>query len=63
VLHRLEHGDGGSADLDLLHSVASNIEGNTVCALGDAAAWPVRFTIERFRGELEAEIRAKSSHS
>ncbi len=59
VLHRLEHGEGSSADLDLLHSVACNIEGNTVCALGDAAAWPVRFTIERFRGELEEEIRAK----
>jgi len=60
VLHRLEHGEGTSADLDLLHSVACNIEGNTVCALGDAAAWPVRFTIERFRGELEEEIRAKA---
>jgi NADH-quinone oxidoreductase subunit F len=60
VLHRLEHGEGSSADLDLLHSVACNIEGNTVCALGDAAAWPVRFTIERFRGELEAELGAKS---
>jgi NADH-quinone oxidoreductase subunit F len=59
VLHRLEHGEGASADLDLMHSVACNIEGNTVCALGDAAAWPVRFTIERFRGELEEEIRAK----
>ncbi len=56
VFHRLESGEGKSADLDLLHSVASNIEGNTVCALGDAAAWPVKFTIERFRGELEAEL-------
>jgi NADH-quinone oxidoreductase subunit F len=56
VFHRLENGEGKSADLDLLHSVAGNIEGNTVCALGDAAAWPVKFTIERFRSELEAEI-------
>jgi NADH-quinone oxidoreductase subunit F len=61
VLHRLEHGEGSSEDFDLLHSVACNIEGNTVCALGDAAAWPVRFTIERFRDELEAELRAKTA--
>ena len=57
VLHRMEAGQGESKDLDLLHSVANNIEGNTVCALGDAAAWPVRFTIERFRDELEAELK------
>jgi len=57
VLHRLLEGDGTSKDLDLLHSVAKNIEGNTVCALGDAAAWPVKFTIERFRSELEAELQ------
>ena len=60
VFHRLEHGEGKSADLDLLHSVACNIEGNTVCALGDAAAWPVKFTIERFRNELEEELRIKN---
>jgi len=56
VLHRLEHGQGRSEDLDLLHSVACNIDGNTVCALGEAAAWPVKFTIERFRTELEEEL-------
>jgi NADH-quinone oxidoreductase subunit F len=61
VLHRLEHGEGKSEDFDLLHSVACNIEGNTVCALGEAAAWPVRFTIERFRAELEAELHAKAA--
>jgi NADH-quinone oxidoreductase subunit F len=57
VFNRMLAGEGSSKDLDLLHSVANNIEGNTVCALGDAAAWPVKFTIERFRTELEAEIR------
>ncbi len=56
VFHRLLDGEGEPKDLDLLHSVAKNIEGNTVCALGDAAAWPVKFTIERFRDELEAEL-------
>lgn len=56
VFHRLLAGQGSSKDLDLLHSVANNIEGNTVCALGDAAAWPVKFAIERFRVELEKEL-------
>ena len=56
VLNRMLEGNGTPSDLDLLHDVANNIEGNTVCALGDAAAWPVKFTIERFRKELEAEL-------
>ncbi len=57
VLERIGAGEGRIEDLDLLESVAGNIEGNTVCALGDAAAWPVKFTIQRFRPELEAYIR------
>ena len=56
VLNRMLEGNGTPSDLDLLPDVANNIEGNTVCALGDAAAWPVKFTIERFRTELEAEL-------
>lgn len=63
VLNRLDAGEGESKDLDLLCSVASNIEGNTVCALGDAAAWPVKFTIERFRAEMESEISTRNGHS
>ncbi|MBI5648671.1 MAG: NADH-quinone oxidoreductase subunit NuoF [Ignavibacteriae bacterium] len=60
VLNRLASSQGRAGDLDLLLSVAQNIEGNTVCALGDAAAWPVKFTIQRFREELEAEMSAGS---
>jgi len=56
TLQRIAAGKGVSADLDLLISVAKNIEGNTVCALGDAAAWPVKFTIERFRDEFEKAV-------
>lgn len=56
ILKRLSEGHGKTDDLDLLVSIANNIEGNTVCALGDAAAWPVKFTIQRFRKELEEEI-------
>lgn len=61
VLHRIEHGDATSADIDLLYNVASNIEGNTVCALGDAAAWPVKGFIEKFRDEFEARCRQQRS--
>jgi NADH-quinone oxidoreductase subunit F len=60
ILERLRRGEGGSSDLDLLHSVACNIEGNTVCALGEAAAWPVKFAIERFRPELETFVARAS---
>ncbi|MBL0177398.1 MAG: NADH-quinone oxidoreductase subunit NuoF [Ignavibacteria bacterium] len=59
VLNRMKDGQGRPEDLDLLVSVANNIEGNTVCALGDAAAWPVKFTIQRFRKELEAEVAGR----
>ncbi len=59
ILERIARGEGKIADLDLLVSVANNIEGNTICALGDAAAWPIRFTIQRFREEFEEYIRNK----
>lgn len=61
VLHRIEHGNATSADIDLLYNVASNIEGNTICALGDAAAWPVKGFIEKFRDEFEARCRQQRS--
>ncbi len=56
ILQRMYDGYGKVEDLDLLMRVANNIEGNTICALGDAAAWPVKFTIQRFRKELEEEL-------
>ncbi len=60
VLERIRRGEGRIEDLDLLVSIANNIEGNTVCALGDAAAWPIRHTITRFRDEFEEYIRKTS---
>lgn len=53
VLHRLEHGHGHMHDIDLLVDVAKKIEGNTICPLGDAAAWPVASAIRHFREEFE----------
>ena len=61
ILNRLVRGEGTSKDLDLLVTIAKNIEGNTVCALGDAAAWPVKFMIERFREEFEAVVKDEVS--
>jgi NADH-quinone oxidoreductase subunit F len=57
TLKRLADGNGTSKDLDMLESVANNIEGNTICALGDAAAWPVKYMIQRFRKELEEYLK------
>ena len=48
------HGHGKPSDIDLLNSVADNIQGRTICALGDAAAMPVRAMIKHFRHEFEA---------
>jgi NADH-quinone oxidoreductase subunit F len=56
VLHRIEHGHGHMRDIDLLVDVARKIEGNTICPLGDAAAWPVAAAIRHFRDEFEWHI-------
>ncbi len=56
LLKRINNGEGRMSDLDLLINVAENIEGNTICALGDAAAWPVKWTIRKFRKDFEAKI-------
>ncbi len=57
VLHRLEYGHGKMSDMDLLVDVAGRIEGNTICPLGDAAAWPVASAIRHFRDEFEWHVR------
>ena len=59
VLHRIEHGLGLPGDLDLLIDLCHNLEGRSFCALGDAAAMPVRSSIQTFREEYEAHIREK----
>lgn len=59
VVHRIETGQGRPEDLDLLNSVADNIQGRTICALGDAAAMPVRAFIKHFRAEFEHHIEHK----
>jgi NADH-quinone oxidoreductase subunit F len=59
VVHRIEHGLGRKEDLDLLNSVAENIMGRTICALGDAAAMPVRGMLKHFWTEFEYHVEHK----
>lgn len=56
VLYRLENGEGRMKDIDLLVNIASHIEGNTICPLGDASAWPVAAAIRHFRDEFEFHV-------
>ncbi len=56
VIHRIEHGKGQPADLDLLLDMSRKIEGRTICALGDAAAMPVTSFIKHFRDEFEYHV-------
>ena len=59
MVHRIEHGEGRPEDLDLLNSVADNIAGRTICALGEAAALPVKSFIKHFRDEFDYHIEHK----
>jgi NADH-quinone oxidoreductase subunit F len=60
MVHRIEHGQGRMEDLDVLNSVADNIAGRTICALGDAAALPVKSFIKHFRAEFEHHVHTKA---
>jgi len=60
MVHRIEHGQGRDSDLDLLNAVSDGIQGRTICALGDAAAMPVRAMIKHFRAEFEHHITHKT---
>ncbi|MBL8510713.1 MAG: NADH-quinone oxidoreductase subunit NuoF [Betaproteobacteria bacterium] len=59
IIHRIEHGGGRQEDLDLLLNLADQIQGRTICALGDAAAMPVRAFVKNYREEFEYHITHK----
>ena len=59
VLNRLEHGQGNLRDITLLEEINKKIEGNTICPLGDAAAWPVAAAIRHFRDEFEWHVKER----
>ena len=59
VMERLVTGDAEPDEIDLLLEVTTQVEGHTICALGDAAAWPIQGLIRNFREEIEDRIKAK----
>jgi len=56
VLNRMAEGRAQKREIDMLLDVTKQVEGHTICALGDAAAWPVQGLIAHFRHEIEARI-------
>ena len=58
VMDRLVRGDAEIEEIDMLEDVTRQVEGHTICALGDAAAWPIQGLIRNFRDEIEDRIQA-----
>lgn len=56
VMERLVHGNAEKDEIDMLFDVTKQVEGHTICALGDAAAWPIQGLIRNFRDEIEERI-------
>ena len=56
VCKRLARGEGEAGDVELLSNIANGIGGNTICALGDAAAWPMLGFLTKFRADFEAKL-------
>jgi NADH-quinone oxidoreductase subunit F len=61
VLERMARGEAEKGEIDMLHNVSYQVEGHTICALGDAAAWPVQGLIRHFRHVIEARIDAEAT--
>ncbi len=61
VAHRVAFGHGWVGDVELMASIADGIAGNTICALGDAAAWPTLAFLTKFRGEFEDKVKQASA--
>lgn len=59
ILFRIENGEGRMHDIDLLVNISKNIEGKTICPLGDAAAWPVASSVRHFREEFVEHVNRK----
>lgn len=62
IMKRMIKGEAELEEIDQLYDITKQIEGHTICALGDAAAWPVQGLIKHFRSELEDRIKAYKKH-
>ena len=56
IMERLVKGDASVDEIDMLIEITKQVEGHTICALGDAAAWPIQGLIRHFRNEVEDRI-------
>ncbi|MDE0114865.1 MAG: NADH-quinone oxidoreductase subunit NuoF [Albidovulum sp.] len=63
VMERLVRGDAEPAEIDMLYDISKQVEGHTICALGDAAAWPIQGLIRHFREDIEDRLRSRSRSS
>ena len=61
MMDRLVRGEAEISEIDVLEDVTRQVEGHTICALGDAAAWPIQGLIKHFRGEIESRIMARKA--
>jgi NADH-quinone oxidoreductase subunit F len=59
MMERLRTGDADIGEIDMLQQVTKQVEGHSICALGDAAAWPIQGLIKHFRPELERRINER----
>jgi NADH-quinone oxidoreductase subunit F len=63
VMEKLVVGEAEVADIDTLLDVASQVEGHTICALGDAAAWPIQGLVRHFRSDIEQRIVSRKTRA
>ena len=63
MMSRMVTGNATIEEIDLLEQVTRQVEGHTICALGDAAAWPIQGLIRHFRPEMEARIDHATKHA
>jgi len=63
VMERLRTGDADQSEIDMLFQVTKQVEGHTICALGDAAAWPIQGLIRHFRPEIERRINENKGNA
>ncbi len=63
IMERLVKGHASVDEIDMLIEITKQVEGHTICALGDAAAWPIQGLIRHFRSEVEDRIMKNSQRN
>jgi len=58
MVHRIDNGGGQPQDLEVIEDVCNNIDGKSLCALGEAATWPIRSSGTQFAAEYRAHVEA-----